>query len=241
MESGRLTRAERFLLACNELGWGDGTKNGLWFFGMEERLPWEPGQESRIEDHYGHDKYFRDREVESALYGEGRKYPKRDFKPSDGDFVEAKICAELSTSRMPENDILKNIVNVMPGTGIAHGNLYPLGKPGWKSTFPPHYLDLFGYGPGDMAQYRKDVARHRFPRIRDARKELSPKAIVCFGVGCWPEFREVFGLSGPADPKRPVYEEDRVILAYHWSFNNLKEADIQWITVKLKEWGVTVP
>jgi hypothetical protein len=231
----------RFEMVCNELGWGDAT-GGLWFLGIEEGSAWEAGKETEIERHYNHTKYFRDDAIEQSMEASYTQATNR----SQIDIVEARIAAPLSASWRGQNpeDYRKRIWKT--GSGVAHANLYPLGKK-QLTAWPAQYATLFGFAKTDTdhRRYVKEVKATRFARLIQARSELKPQAIVCLGKICWSDFREALGLAGEGleieDGKVIAYRNDRVVLAPHFAYGWITHARAALITNVLAEWGVSLP
>jgi hypothetical protein len=234
------TAEQRFRGACSELGWGD-ARGGLWFVGIEESSEWKAEEEDYIDRFYNHDAYFRDPAVEAATGLTNVEPPKTRTQIH---VVQAKIAAPLSRTR--DGHALQEIL-WRTGSGVAHANLYPLGKPNAGGTLPPQYQRLFGYGATveEALRYVADVKRLRFPRLREARQLLKPQAIVCMGQGHWPEFREAFELCESnvdrSDTKLQVFTGERIILAPHWAYNNVPEPLAAKISGQLAVWGVCLP
>ncbi len=239
------TPNDRFLLACNELGWGDAA-NALWFVSIEEASDWKPGQESKIENHYSFGRdgpYFRDDEVERKTRTPGEHAP---IGRSQIDAVEAKICAPLSAS-CKSLGLMAYKANLWGnGQRVAHGNLYPLGKPR-LGALPAWYEALFGFGSGDAdtGRYQAAVKSIRFPSLREARRRLKPQAIVCLGKTYWREFREAFEVtSKPVEVEKDkvlAYTVERVILAPHFAYGWIPDERAEAISAVLRTWAVSLP
>jgi hypothetical protein len=240
------TAEERFRRACNELGWGD-APSGLWFMGIEEASGWSLDQEEYVDHFYNHDAYFRDASVEAATGLSDVSPPEN---RSQIDLVEAKIAAPLSKSG-PDAALFRRTI-WHKGSGVAHANLYPLGKRKASELLPADYAHLFGFGATaeEKNRYVAEVKRLRFPRLREARNVLKPQAIVCMGrgqgQGNWADFREAFTLREEnadrgGNSSLQVFSGERIILAPHWAYSHVPDVLAAKITAQLKEWHVSLP
>lgn len=229
---------QRFVLACNELGWGD-PQGGLWFLGIEEGSEWPPRSEQEIESYYAQGRYFRRVEDDDHSITQ----PKNRSRITS---VETQIAAPLSQfGRVAGvSEYEKRIW--LTGSKVAHANLYPLGKRR-LSHWPQHYQELFGLAdtPSDHERYLQRVRTERFARLAAARDELQPQAIVCFGRSYWADFRAALRL--PADHELQdannvlVFDHDRVLLASHFAYGHLTHAMAEFVSATLCNWRVDLP
>lgn len=236
------TPEERFDMACKELGWGD-AEGGLWFVSIEEGSVWKLGQEEQIELHYGHGKYFRN-DVDAA--NNLASNTKGSTNRSQIEIVESKIALSCSRSAATWQEFQKKIWKNR--SKVAHANLYPLGKPEASDSLPAGYSQLFGFGSDhkERARYRAAVKLKRFPRLRSAREELQPQAVVCLGKTYWDDFREAFELTGKEtaldEGKVEIYEAERMILAPHFANGWMSNARADLIGEILNRcWKVRLP
>lgn len=236
-----MTPHERFHFACDELGWGS-APNGLWFFALEEAYAWKPNEQARIERHYAHGKYFRTDEDKYDSPEDGKSAQRIEW-------AEAKIAVQLSASGLTAR-AYKDTQLWTNRSRVAHGNLFPLGRPKHRQAFPSCYLQLFGFGStlDEMRRYEREVNARRFQRIREAREKLRPQAIVCMGKGRRRDFAEAFGIALPAGALKASvvaapFEKGAVPMVFmpHPSWPALPDAMLNEVATQLKGWGVALP
>jgi hypothetical protein len=217
------------------VGYGDDDP-ALWFMGIEEHDAWCSARHI--------DEVLQPASTHQAngivyTYGDKAAYKPQD---SSGQW-ESKIAVPLSKSvRDREAYILTKLC--LPGSKTFHCNVWPLGRQN-DGVWPENYPSDFDLTIEQWRQRRSALCQERFKAIRKHRSNLNVKATVCFGTDSIDAFEDCFDLPREHRPtfqeRLYVWDEERVILAYHWGHGHLRDDDVSTIVAILKKWSVLLP
>lgn len=225
------------------IGWGD-PYHALWFVGIEEHEGW--ANESEILGKLGPSSRSI-REEHGVLYRYGPEAGYRADETSKIGDWESRIAAPLSANES-EPTTYKQTRLWLPGSATFHCNIWSLGRPS-ERAWPQVYSGLFGMTQDEWKRTRHEVCTARFNRVQGFRQRADVQATVCFGVTHRSAFEAFLGLQADSgkesdDRRLRVWEDAKVILAYHWSGRGewrLNQKDIAVIVNKLRSWGVALP
>lgn len=238
---------DNFDLLCRTIGWGD-PNDGLWFVGIEEAIPWRTIDEiedfrnrptlrkHEIDDHTVYTDMVRSSPVDSER---GRRRPQI---PN----YQSYIANALSSSGPHSIDAYRDERLWRDGSAVFQSNLFPLGKPTEARPLPPHYKDLFGYGPNDMKEYEHDTKAVRFPLLRLFHSYSKPQATVCFGKGrnnsYWHRFVELFKLTSGTENGNGVvcYPREHIVFTPFFG-RGMSYGTANEVTKQLSAWDVKLP
>jgi hypothetical protein len=198
-----------FEVACSFLGWGDpGDPNhrAVWFVGIEGGgAPWTPESIVHLRG-----RYF-------TSWNDANANPPAQAGPvGQVNRWISKMCCGVSNAFGQAQwrrhwQEYRDIFLPQPNSRVFLTNCHPL----WKrrqDEWPDTYLELFGFGPGDM-EYIQRARDKRYPQIRRRWELCHPQATICFGEGHWCHFRDLFELDErPAQDRLCAYEDQHILL-----------------------------
>lgn len=228
---------EYFNSINNLVGWGDAPKEGIFFVGLEEAMPWKNNETSikRIKELQA----FTDRGLpgEPILSGQMKeelnKTTDRGERYTELPRIMSKIVIESGydpayAALHPDTYWLERLFQ--KGSHIFQANLYPLGKKRLKQVINSEAEKLFNI---TADEYRKFITKDtgRFNKIYEIKKKYDPKVTICFGKSGWQDFRRLFKLrptSGNCNKMFEIYKFEKVILTpffwnRHMDSSNIKE------------------
>ena len=236
LSSAESRATEDFEIVNQWLGWGE-PNDGIWFIGVEEAYGWsfdspkklaENREKLRTMKGMGHTEY-RDKSTRVDM----------DFKVAE---KTAKIASIANGNDMSEWRQYREEKLWLKGCKVFNGNLLSLGKRSLAHGLPQGFVELFGFGENDYGSYFEKVKHERFEAFKRFRNEHRPRAIVCFGMSHWIQFKELFAIIDEkaiieTELKTQVYELNRVILTRHFS-NGMPDQTLEFIGRKIALWNI---
>lgn len=237
LSSAPLCATDEFEIVNQWLGWGE-PKNGIWFIGVEEAFGWKcntPEELACSKKKISAMKSNRYSEFSDKLTRETVNWPVA--------VGTAKIAAIANGKNLSEWRKYRDEELWLPGCMVFNGNILSLGKPSLAHDLPHGFVELFGFGENDYRKYYEQVKHDRFEAFKRFRNEHRPRAIVCFGMSHWIQFKQLFAMVDEKancveELQTQVYEKNRVILTRHFS-NGMADKTIEFIGRTIARWKST--
>jgi hypothetical protein len=229
-----MSATEEFQIVNQWLGWGE-PNEGIWFIGVEEAFGWEcKSQEELVSSRQ------KIRAMKDMRYSECSDKSTRGNVNWPVAVGTAKIASIAKGNDISDWRKYREEELWLPGCKVFNGNLLSLGKPSLAHDLPQGFVELFGFGENDYGRYYEQVKQDRFEAFRLFRNEHRPRAIVCFGMSHWIQFKELFAIVDEkatieSELQTQVYENNRVILTRHFS-NGMSDQTIEFIGKKIALW-----
>ena len=227
--------ADNFARVLGHAGWGDPI-GGLWFIGIEEGSAWKGGPEVV-------DQWFDQNAITALGDMTYESCPAEGGLPAaSGSRVRYWEQAIFDRLRAHHGNTSPPPPLWSPGSRVFHTNLYPLARYS-VASWPDYFETLFGVASAEV--YRQAVHAQRFAKLRGARKQAAPQAIVCFGKAFWPEFAALLGLDPEsarfeAEGKLKCYDAEKVICTPFFGYWHMKSSLADVIATILDSWKVEV-